>query len=574
MHKTLQLFSRLSLLALLTVLVFSCTKEDTNKPDDTPGAIPDITLSVTEATSNGVDPVTTELTINAPEGLKQLNISKNGTELEQITFNFERTKIYTFSYLVESRLMPGVVIQFTFEAVDSLDRKSAAKVFNVTVGQAPVKETVQVNSDISTNTTFTADKIYRLNGLIKVNDGATLEIKPGTVVLGASDSKGGLLVLRGGKLIADGTAQAPIIFTSDKPAGSRAAGDWKGITICGKAPNNIGNSVYAEFNSEAKFGGTVSDDNSGILRYVRIEFAGEVVSNNKEYNALTLASVGSTTIIDHVQVSYALDDSFEFFGGTVNAKNLVSFKAKDDDFDFDNGHSGNIQFALAIRDASIADQYYSNGIEIDNDFSGSGNSPATSTVLSNVTIIGAKYNATTIVDPLLVNAAHIRRNSMPSVYNSYLTGFPVGIFMDDTQAGVSKNAMNNDLQIRNVILAGVENWGDNGWGGNPNNRNAALKQHTANIAPGFEINAWFGTESFNNTILPKWQNAGYDEGIYTSGSPVITPSNNSMLLTSARWDNTPKAGSFFEQVTYAGAAGTTDWTTGWGSWDPQNAIYE
>jgi hypothetical protein len=163
---------------------------------------------------------------------------------------------------------------------------------------------------------------------------------------------------------------------------------------------------------------------------------------------------------------------------------------------------------------------------------------------------------------------------MPSVYNSYLTGFPVGIFMDDTQAGVSENAMNNDLQIRNVILAGVENWGENGWGGNPNNRNAALKQHTANIAPGFEINAWFGTESFNNTILPKWQNAGYDESIYTSGSPVITPSNNSMLLTSARWDNTPKAGSFFEQVTYAGATGTTDWTTGWGSWDPQNAIYE
>lgn len=574
MRKSIQLLLLSNLLFITAILMFSCTKDDDNKPEDIPGAVPEITLSANEVNTYAAEPVATQLSINAPEGLKQIIISKDGTEVDRIDFNFEKTITWTFNYTVESNLNPGTVIQFTFVALDSLDRESTARTFKITIDEAPQKPIVEISSDITTNTLWTADKSYRLNSLIKIIDGAVLNIEPGTIIFGNAEAKGGVLVQRGGKLIADGTAQNPIVFTSDKPVGARAAGDWKGITICGKAPNNAGNSIALEFNSEAKFGGTIIDDNSGILRFVRIEFAGEVVANNKEYNALTLASVGNATIIDNVQVSYSFDDSFAFFGGTVNAKHIVSNHAKDDDFDFDNGHSGNIQFALAIRDAAIADQYYSNGIEMDNDFSGSGKTPFTSTVLSNVSIIGAKYIETGIVDPLLVNGAHIRRNSMPSVYNSYITGFPVGIFMDDTQAGVSQQAMDDNLQLRNIVLAGVENWGNNGWGGSPNNRNAALKQHTANIAPGFEINAWFNDANFHNTILNTWQEAGYDQGLYTSRPPAITPLSNSILLNSARWDNTPNAGVFFEQVNFSGAVGTSDWFSAWGSWDPQNEIYQ
>lgn len=441
-------------------------------------------------------------------------------------------------------------------------------------GPTPVTSIVEVpEGDIAAGTVWTADKIWRLNGFVRVQDGITLTIEPGTVIFGSRATKGTLIVQRGGKIIADGTAEHPIVFTSEREPGSREPGDWGGVVICGRAPNNQGTDVELEGGYGGVHGGNDPNDNSGILRYVRIEFAGVPIQPNQEINSLTLGSVGSGTIIENVQCSFGLDDSFEWFGGTVNAKHLIAYRGLDDDFDTDFGYSGNVQFVLGVRGAMLADQSGSNGFESDNDGAGSALTPVTQAVFANVTLIGPKKSAETSIQSQFQHAAQIRRNSSISIYNSFITGYPFGIFIDDAKPGSSQHALDGDLQIRNVILSGVQGWGNNAWGGSSTVANAPLKQVDASVAPGFEINAWFSTPAYKNRLIEKWQDAGIDQAIFDLGQPVVTPSGGSMLLTAADWTNTPKAGSFFEKVPYAGAFGTTDWTAGWCEWNPNSVDY-
>lgn len=171
---------------------------------------------------------------------------------------------------------------------------------------------------------------YLLKGWVYIADGAELTIEPGTIIKGDKQTKAALIAERGGKLIAKGTATEPIVFTSEEAAGSRKPGDWGGIILCGKAKNNQ-TEQQIEGGPRTKHGGADDADNSGALSYVRIEFAGYPFQKDKEINGLTLGSVGSGTEIDHVQVSYSNDDSFEWFGGTVNCKYLVAYKGWDDD---------------------------------------------------------------------------------------------------------------------------------------------------------------------------------------------------------------------------------------------------
>ena len=207
-----------------------------------------------------------------------------------------------------------------------------------------------VSGHITTNTTWTNDKVYRMDGFIYIDSNATLTIQPGTIVRGIKLTKGSLIVTRGGKLIADGTVDKPIIFTSDEPAGTRTYGDWGGIIVLGNAPiNPVGGQATIEGGvnnaaGDGQYGGPNAADNSGIIRYVRIEYSGIPFSANNEINGLTMGGVGSGTIIDYVMVSYNGDDSFEWFGGTVNCKHLIAYKGVDDDFDTDFGFAGKVQF--------------------------------------------------------------------------------------------------------------------------------------------------------------------------------------------------------------------------------------
>jgi hypothetical protein len=236
--------------------------------------------------------------------------------------------------------------------------------------------------DITTNTTWTAANVYLLNGWVYVKAGATLTIEPGTIIRGDKTNKGALIIEKGATINANGTASNPIIFTSNQAAGSRDYGDWGGIIILGNAVINVtGGSATIEGGVGSTYGGTNDADNSGIFRYVRIEFPGIAFTTNNEINGLTMGGVGSATQIDHIQVSYSGDDSFEWYGGTVNAKYLITFRGWDDDFDTDFGYRGKVQFAVSLRDKNIADVSGSNGFESDNDGSGSTNAPFTNCII-------------------------------------------------------------------------------------------------------------------------------------------------------------------------------------------------
>lgn len=201
--------------------------------------------------------------------------------------------------------------------------------------EPPVEETQDVilEGEITSDMTLKAADNNLLRGFVYVTDGVTLTIEPGTVIKGEKSSKGSLIVERGGKLIAEGTAEKPIVFTSDQPKASRTYGDWGGLILCGKSiVNNTAGEAQIEGGPRSYYGGKDPEDNSGIVKYVRIEFAGYPLEPNKEINGLTCGGVGRGTTIEYVQVSFCGDDSFEWFGGTVNAKHLIAYKGWDDEF--------------------------------------------------------------------------------------------------------------------------------------------------------------------------------------------------------------------------------------------------
>jgi hypothetical protein len=270
--------------------------------------------------------------------------------------------------------------------------------------------------------TLTADKTWRLQGVVTVPAGKTLTIEPGTTIVGDKGSLGTLVVQQGGKIIADGTKDAPIVFTSAVPAGSRAPGDWGGVVILGKAPINegTGTAEVEGFTDAQTYGGTDANDSSGSLKYVRIEFSGIEIAPDNEINGLTLAGVGRGTVVDHVMVKSTLDDCFEFFGGTVNASHLVCYNNQDDGLDFDQGYVGSIQFYFHRSDPTVADD--ANGIEADNDADDPTVAPVTNATIANATFCGQNMD-----QPKQQYGFLFRRGFTGTIVNTYVTGFEAGV---------------------------------------------------------------------------------------------------------------------------------------------------
>jgi hypothetical protein len=299
--------------------------------------------------------------------------------------------------------------------------------------------------------------VYKLNGWIYVKNNATLTIAPGTIIRGDKTAQGALIIERGSKIIANGTVDEPIIFTSGEAPGSRTYGDWGGIILCGYSTiNKPGGTGIIEGGVGSTYGGGLTPnnaDNSGILKYVRIEFPGIAFAANNEINGLTMGGVGTGTTIDNVQVSYSGDDSYEWFGGTVNAKHLIALRGYDDDFDTDNGFNGKVQFCVSLRDPNQADVSGSNSFESDNDATGTGNTPLTESTFSNVSSFGPQPTVGSACHVKYQNAQHLRRNTAIKVHNSIFLGWPVGLYIDgnSTQA----NAVANLLQEENNFLSGM-----------------------------------------------------------------------------------------------------------------------
>lgn len=314
-----------------------------------------------------------------------------------------------------------------------------------------------ISGQITTDLHLSSNVLYKLSGLVFVTGNHTLTIDPGTRIVGlagATDGSvagGGLVITRGSKIMAVGTSSCPIVFTSYRYDNNPQSGDWSGVILLGKAPTNnypasiegINSTLYPGI--DVLYGSDAPDanDNSGTLKFVRIEYGGYVLSPNNEINGLTLGGVGAGTTIDYVEVFKANDDSFEFFGGTVNPSHIISVDGLDDMFDTDNGYSGTISYALGMSDVTRPDVSQSNGLESDNDGGGSSNTPNTHAHYNHITIIGLP-NSTLASEQITVppngnsssgtgrygRAAHLRRGAEFEIQNGIFLGFNYGLSID------------------------------------------------------------------------------------------------------------------------------------------------
>ncbi|ASZ09842.1 hypothetical protein KTO58_26730 [Chitinophaga pendula] len=438
---------------------------------------------------------------------------------------------------------------------------------------------------ITADRTLSANKVYYISGPVFVKNNATLKIEAGTVIkaIKNNNNKAVLVITRGSKLNAEGTAAKPIVFTSNQAPGQRNPGDWGGVVLAGKAKvntayNGVPNQRLLEgfdVTDIAKYGGdliggggTTPDDadNSGVLKYVRIEFSGIALSAqpNSELNGLSFIAVGSGTVVENVQVSFSGDDSFEWWGGTVNAKNLIAFRGLDDDFDTDNGYRGNVQFGLSVRDKDLSDWALSggasNGFESDNEdpVPATLSQPITAPTFSNMTFLGP----TAITGAVLPNnnafkrAAHLRRGTQLSVFNSVFASFPdAGIFID---GALSQGFFDNgDMQIKNNIVAAF-----------PTGKYLTTNPATWDII-GKLVNATFKNDASITTVADL-KLANLASLTTVDARPVA----GSPLLNKAEFTSAKISGTFFKKVTYAGAFDVNDtWAQGWTNWDPNNTNY-
>ena len=433
---------------------------------------------------------------------------------------------------------------------------------------------------------------YLMKGWIYVADGADLTIEPGTIIKGDKQTKAALIVERGGKIHAQGTENAPIVFTSEHAVGQRKPGDWGGVILCGKAPNNQGSSMQIEGGPRSLHGGNEAADSSGELSYVRIEFAGYPFEKDKEINGLTLGSVGNGTKLDHIQVSYSNDDSFEWFGGSVNSKYLVAYKGWDDDFDTDNGFSGHIQFGLVVRDPRIADVSQSNAFESDNAADGAEISPFTQAVFSNITVIGPGTDQNTNAGfentPNYINggslnpnngaglgkfqaALHVRRNSRLACHNSVFVGFPIGLILDGQKGNTVHQAQAGNLHLENLYFAGMDVIGTDS---NKEYRDILGVYENGEITydetkPSFS-STYF--KSIASNQIKEEKQLDLVDGKHKVGQNYL-PGAGSVLLNGANFSTITS--SFITPVNYIGAfSGPSDtWMDGWTNFDPQNTTY-
>lgn len=420
------------------------------------------------------------------------------------------------------------------------------------VAEPPVDPNSNVISGKITTSRYYPRGTYILKGYVYVTEGATITFEAGTIVKSDITEKGALIIERGAKIIADGRANAPIVFTSGKPAGQRAPGDWGGIILLGKAPTNrpLDPAPVIEGGVGRQYGGNDPLDESGILRYVRIEFAGIAAEPGSEINGLTCGGVGSGTIIENVQVSYGNDDSFEFFGGTVNARNLIALATADDDFDFDFGYTGKIQFAVAMRKPDFVDGGDAgNGIECDNDGSGTSASPRTRPQLSNFTIIGPNDAPGTAANHNY--SLRWRRATQFVFRNSIIIGHPDAGFSLESDATINDYVSNTSEFRNNLVHA---------------NTNAFRSSNSTLFSA-----AQMRTKAESEGCIVYTDPAGIQlTSPFFSTNPNFLPQTGSPALSGANFSG---MNPFFTTTTFRGAFGTTNWTAGWAEWDPINKAY-
>lgn len=380
--------------------------------------------------------------------------------------------------------------------------------------------------------TLDADTTYVLRGIVTVVAGGELRIPAGTLLQGdATVSPTALIVRTGGKLYSEGTAEAPVVFTSSNAVGERRAGDWGGVVINGLSLCNFPADECVGEGSSGRYGGSNRDDDSGRMVYTRVEFAGHEVSFGNELNALTLNGVGAGTEIHHVQTNVGLDDGIEFFGGTVDLKYALVTNASDDSFDYSTGWQGRGQFWIAQQDPDDAD----NGFEVDGNEEDFDATPLTNPTIYNVTLVGNGPGGDGGGES--TDGLRLRRGTAGKIYNAVVIGFgQVGLDIDNPET-----VDGDPVEIRNSVLA--EN-----------------KMPFSDDDDEIDEMAYF-----NNA---EWGNRALDDAMltapYNRDAPDFTPMSDSPLLTGAA---APPDDGFFTVTDYIGAAAPSGdkWWMGWTS---------
>ncbi len=594
MKKFIQVLSLFAICASL--LVFQgCNEEEKIEP------APTVDVDPTAAANTPGNKVTANVIVTAPNGGKSLVIYVSGVEVETKDIStLDLSAPIAYEYTIPTSAIIGSVIVVSFQAVDNKDYPSAITNFIISVGDPVIK----LEGTLTTQT-LDASKPYLLKGQVFVPSGVTLTIPEGTVIKGDKATKAALIIQPGGKLIANGTAAKPIVFTSAQSIGERDRGDWGGVIILGNAWVNQSAKPAIEGITPSQTYGNITSpttsaaDNSGSLKYVRIEYAGVELTPNNETNSLTLGAVGSATTLDFVQVSFGGDDGFEWFGGSVSAKHLVSLSTWDDDFDTDFGWSGNVQWALSVRNPFFADQSGSTAFESDNQGNAndtpSGAGGYTQGVFSNVSVfgpldfntgLGSAGTSARTISGNYTRAMHIRRRTAQSIFNSVISGWSVGLTMDD-QATLDNFTSGAAVLSNNVMFA-------------PNTTANAEFGSTVSGAAATTVKGFWdaganlvvkptstagwspvaGTPA--NSIEP-YAAYGFDKALFFGAYTASTyPSNPNFAIssgsltgqTAATLFANAKLGSFFDKtLTYKGAFGGTDWTDTWAEFQPQAKAY-
>ena len=437
----------------------------------------------------------------------------------------------------------------------------------------PEDRAPDIRGVISADQHWTKDKTYRLRGYVYVNSGVTLTIDAGTKIVSNKDSAGVLVIYRGAKIQAVGSAAEPIVFTSAET--NPEPGDLGGVVIVGQAKGNGNHSVIegGVDGAHSAFGGNDDADNSGTLKYVRIEYAGKAVNPGDEINGLSLYAVGSGTTIDYVQVIRGLDDAFEFFGGTVNCKHLIAYNCADDDFDMDDGYRGKIQFAISIKDPAFVDAKTgsnagdkSNNFEVDNVNPANGfllsRAPVTSPVLSNFTLIGPN-NAEGTVTADYGWSMRWRRGARFVLANSVALGGQLGGLRLQEDSTIAYFVRGSSM-FYNSFMKAYQNDVDL-------ETNPAAPPTYRPIAGDTPYDLESVTDevtgSNKSVIMASVDDAELTDP-FNNATPDVKPNAGSPVLTGALFDLEPLNDSFFEKVAFRGAIDASDdWTAQWTVWN-------
>lgn len=476
---------------------------------DTPG-VPPATIGSANITFNSCNDMQIQLTVTTA-GVA--NLPQN----TPLTLNLSRGGIPA----------PGCVYTQPFNACPT-----------GTVAVANQPRTCRLSGTVSTNLRLTNNATYLIDGKVQIGaplqqnqaptTTATVTIEPGTLLRGAGGALDFLLVNPGSRIFAEGTVDAPIVFTGP----TETSGSWGGVVLAGLATNNnasvAGGTAAFEADPTVVWGGNNDNDSSGVMRYVQIRNAGAVISSNVELNSLTLGSVGAGTVLEYIQVHNGLDDGYEFFGGTVNAKYLVVTQGNDDGLDFDvGGYRGNIQYAY-VQAGSNADTNDGSCIESDNNAQSLNATPRARPRVANLTCVG---NAAA---PNFRRQLRIRRGSAGEYYNLVVAQQPSGECLTVFDTATFDQITAGALTIQGSSLLGC----------------------ATNFA---------GSDAANTTLVTNWFNNGTanNTGTLTGNISGRIPTVGGSLDGTAV---APPTGGAFDRVPYRGAFGPApyrDWTAGW-----------